>query len=145
MSEQQTCLEALQQYTGGDIDKVRIFAAGWIHAQAEKVALGACRGCMFRPSAEHRELVDELALDAAERYGLHFRYYVATGEFWLTSDARGLEIAMQQPLNSPLWHTLRGSLCGVSMLDIDIKFHERKGYGQTYTVTPAGVELKARD
>jgi hypothetical protein len=131
-------LEALTQYTDGDPEKVRLFAAGFIHGQAEKVYLGACQAAMFRPSPERLEMVDTLAMDAANRYGLLMTYLPSVGEFWLCRDEAAFisvsEHMLRMKPNSPGWHHWRAWLCGIPNGEIDPRFHERKGYGESCDV-----------
>lgn len=127
--------EALGQYTGFDPEKVRIFAAGFIHGEAEKVYLGACQAAMFRPAKEHFSLVLGLAHDAASRYGLNLTTF-PTGrpggalEVWIH---RSLPIGLWNEFNenSPAWHITRGLACGVPQNEIDREFHKRAGYGES--------------
>lgn len=143
MSDKQTCCvaygEALAQYTGGYPEKVKLFAAGFVHGQAEKVYLGACRACMFRPSAVHIDMMDAVCADAAERYGLAFRYYAKPGEIWLTKSPDYLDEVMKLVPNSPTWHFGRAMLCGVPHEEIDFEFHKRQGYGQSCDVVEKSV------
>ena len=149
MSEQQTCLpkylEALQQYTGGDLEKIKTFAAGFVTGQAEKVKLGACRACMFRPSAEHRGFMAEVVADAAKRFGLHFRFFADVSEFWLCSNQFSINSLRQLAVNSAYWHMHRGLMCGVPREHLDLKFHERMGGVNSYSVTTDDIQLKPRD
>lgn len=126
-------LDALTQYTGGDAEKIRLFAAGFVHGQAEKVYLGACPAAMFRPPPERWQMVFDLATDAAQRYGLRVITLESVQEIWLCRDntaAAGVEGLDRMELNSAEWHLWRGNLCGVPDREIDLRFHERSGYGE---------------
>src|ERR1700721_1234405 len=74
MTDKPTCgplyLEGLDKYTGGDPEKIRIYAAAFCAGQAEKVCLGACRAAMFRPSADRFTMLIAVVCDVAKRYGL---------------------------------------------------------------------------
>lgn len=64
----------LSQFAGDDPDKIRIFAAGFVSGQCEKVYLGACRAAMFRPSLERSAMLLEVVHDMGQRYGLNVVY-----------------------------------------------------------------------
>ena len=123
-----TFLQGFRKHMGDNpsLEDVMKFHAGFAIGQAEKVASGACDGCMFRPAAEWRETCLEIDRDIAQRYGLHL--VELNEEIWLVNDegASWLEDLLNFPLNSPMWHTIRASICGI--VDIDINYHERKGY-----------------
>jgi hypothetical protein len=123
---------ALDMYAGDDPEKMRLFAAGFVSGQAEKVYLGACQAAMFRPSADRAAMINELVKDACERYGL-LMWWMLDQEIWLCRDAGTMatvrEMAQRTP-NSPGWHRLRAMLCGIPVDEIDEKFHERKGAGK---------------
>lgn len=121
-------LDALLKHAGGDLDKLKAFAAGFVNGQAEKVYLGACRAAMFRPSPQHVPLVSSLVLDAADRYGLMVRSF--SGEIWLYRTAGDMDQLGTLAKDSPAWHRERGRLCGVPEDEIDERFHERKGYAE---------------
>ncbi len=128
-------LDALQSYTEGDPEKVRLFAAGFINGQAEKVYLGACLAAMFRPSPERLEMVWEMAEDAILRYDLCGPRLLGD-EVWIYRSAAGGCMSVLDELlrigeaQSPQWHTIRGVLTGVPILEIDTQFHCRKGAGE---------------
>lgn len=132
--------EAIDHYCGStgpdfcrsnDPALVRVFAAGFVSGQAEKVYLGACRAAMFRPSAERYGMLIDVASDVARRYGLT----VVTGvkfEIWICRDewapmVRTLKDAEE---NSRIWHECRGFLCGIPFEECDYEFHLREGHGQ---------------
>jgi hypothetical protein len=54
--------DAMQSHTDMSPEQIRVFAAGYVTGQAEKIYLGACAAAMFRPSPEH---YDMLAVRAA--------------------------------------------------------------------------------
>lgn len=122
-------LEALEQYTGGDLEKIRLFAAGFVHGQAEKVYLGACYAAMFRPGPEHWELVFDLAATAAGRYGLAVVDFAELGEIWITTEEERhqVEHLLDLEVNSTIWHCHRAWLCGIPPHRWDRRFHEREG------------------
>jgi|SRR3989304_4911931 len=135
MSKKRTCgpmyLEALLKYAGDDPVNVKLFAAGFISGQAEKVYLGACKAAMFRPSDINAPMVREICKDVAQRYGLMLLTY--EDEFWLVRNIGARSVlwtAIECETNSADWHVLRGMLCGVPKDEIDPTFHEREGYGQ---------------
>lgn len=136
MDGKKTCgplyLEGLQKYAQGDTVYSRIYAAGFVNGQAEKVYLGACKAAMFRPSPERFDLVVEIACDAAERYGLWCRT-LKEEEVWLCRNettAHEVDHLEFMERNSPHWHLWRAALCGVPAMETDLSFHERKGYGE---------------
>lgn len=123
----------LEHYAGSDPEKIKLFAAGFISGQAEKVYLGACRGAMFRPSAEWKAMVLEVAREVATRYGLQVRIASPPGEIWILRDAAAVDLlARAEELGVPddLFHLLRGALAGVPTEEIDLRFHERAGHGE---------------
>jgi len=121
----------LDNYCGDDPERVRLFAAGFVSGQAEKVYLGACRAAMFRPSAERLAMLMTVVKEVAERYGLV--WLAVENEVWLCRDRDAertvKEMAGRIP-NSPGWHRLRADLCGVPRAECDEYFHLRHGYGQ---------------
>jgi hypothetical protein len=134
MAEKVTCgvlyLDAFKKHTGGDPALVRAFSCGWIGGQCEKVYLWACDGCMFRPSPEHRNMVLEIAEDAAARYGLYLHFLQEDGEVWVTRYYGATNEFTRYERNSPRWHRVRAKLCGIPEFLIDEKFHERRGYNE---------------
>lgn len=125
-------LDALEKYTGGDPAKVRLFAAGFISGQAEKVFLGACGAAMFRPSEAYAPMVRAIVIDCATRYDLLWTQEGA--EIWIVRNAallRTLVCCLERyPENSTEWHMVRGQLCGVPDSELDYEFHLREGYGK---------------
>lgn len=126
--------DAVHFYAGDDVEKIRIYAAGFCHGQAEKVHLGACTAAMFRPNKEYYSLQMEIVLDMARRFNLavHVIHAAAGDEIWMSRHENIGEIAemIRWNENSPEWHTIRGSLCGVSPDELDFMFHTRKGWGE---------------
>lgn len=122
--------EQLSLYTGGDSKFIKVFAAGFISGQAEKVYLGACSAAMFRPSAENFEIVSDIVQQVRTQYGL--MAYVLIDEIWICKPEYFDRVKSLKtiPVNSPSWHLMRGLLTGVPMNDIDLEFHLRKGYGE---------------
>lgn len=121
----------LDCYVNGDPKKVEPFAAGFVSGQAEKVYLGACRAAMFRPSKDWFVLVERIARQVGQTYRLST--HVLNDEIWLVHPDRGLSLFKKltaTPVNSELWHVLRGILTGVSVGEIDYSFHERRGYAE---------------
>lgn len=137
----QTCgplyRQALETWTGMRPGEVSLFAAGFVHGQAEKVYLGACEGAMFRPSPECRKATLAAVREAAGLYGLDWAL-LGNDELWLfacTSTAREKfrclrELLRTGQVNTRNWHHVRGALCGVPEGEIDEHFHEREGYGE---------------
>jgi hypothetical protein len=124
--------DALRTFAGDDPERMRLFAAGFMSGQAEKVYLGACQAAMFRPSAERREMALEILADLARRYGLAVVTTAVAGELWLCRPASVADIELLALIlpDSPGWHIWRGLLCGVPPDEIDVQFHERPGHGQ---------------
>ena len=133
MSERQTCgpmyQQQLKHYAGDDPLKIRLFAAGFISGEAEKIYLGSCLAAMFRPSKENFSMVLEVARQVAQTYGLYVDM-VGEDEIWIFNcDAIPIVTLLKSTLeNSRAWHLLRGVLTGVALRDIDYEFHKRKGY-----------------
>ena len=121
----------LDHYAGDDPEKIRLFAAGFVTGQAEKVHLGAASGAMFRPSAERHAMLIAVVRDVAKRYDLHVTFW--EDEIWIARDHRVLaqmELLTSRARNSPGWHWARARWCGVPYDEIDEHFHERRGAGE---------------
>ena len=119
---------AKNHFTGGDPEKERLFAAGFVHGQAEKVYLGACMAAMFRPSTlEKQMMVQEIAERAAALYGLVVLNI--REEIWICrpEDKREVAQLLRMVINSSSWHSHRGWLCGVPVRERDDTFHLRQG------------------
>lgn len=121
---------AIESFCGDDPDKIRLFAAGFVNGQSEKVYLGACQAAMFRPSHDRRDMLMEIVENAAIRYGL--AVVIVRAEIWICRLASFNTVQQLKSLeeNSAAWHQLRGQLCGVPEIEIDVTFHHRSGYGQ---------------
>jgi hypothetical protein len=123
--------EALRRYTSMDPGLIGVFAAGFISGQAEKVYLGACRGAMFRPSADRWPIIMAAVMDVVNRYGL--KYQELPEEIWILRDDTAVhwlaELSDCEP-NSPRWHRIRARLCGVPLSETDEQFHLRSGHGE---------------
>ena len=132
-SDKKTCgplyQEQLKQFVGNDRE-LRLFTAGFITGQAEKIYLGACGAAMFRPSPEHKGLVTELVEIASVTYGLCSNNIGE--EIWLFHpDVAPAFIRLKSIIpNTITAHFMRATLCGVPLREIDYKFHERNGYGK---------------
>lgn len=124
--------DGLRHYAGDNQESIRLFAAGFVSGEAEKVYLGAAQGAMFRPSAEYRDMVMSVVRDVVARYDLQMAM-LGQDEIWLLRDDNAYQLFRQLLVidpNTPAWHIIRGQLCGVPISEIDVKFHERKGYGE---------------
>jgi hypothetical protein len=138
MNDKPTCgllyLSALRKYAvHSDIEigreRQRLFAAGFVSGQAEKVYLGACKAAMFRPSEETFESIVTILRDVCQRYGLIFQEI--DGELWLSRPENAktvLEDVRRFEPKSEWSHRVRGKLCGIPEAELDLKFHERQGY-----------------
>lgn len=125
--------DALERHAGDSPDLIRVFAAGFVNGQAEKVYLGACRAAMFRPSQERSGMLLTLAEEAARRYGLALVSYVGRhNEVWLCRHFHAPDVIGLRDIeeDSPLWHERRAWLCGVPPDEVDREFHKRTGHGE---------------
>lgn len=134
--------DVLERFTDMDPASIRLFAPGFIAGQCEKVYSGACAAAMFRPSKEYRGIVLDAIFDACEIYGLSWdTLETAEGdELWVLNydhapDIRSEWQHVRSMLakgqeNTPTWHALRGSLCGIRTEEIDICYHTRKRFGE---------------
>lgn len=118
-------------------DPVSLFSAGHMCGQAEKIYLGSCKAAMFRPSTDQGyAFVFNFALYLSQIYGLNVSTLdtveESKNEIWLHSKDSSaiIEKLTTERVNSQLWHTIRGLLCGVPFDQIDPWFHLRKGYNQ---------------
>lgn len=133
-----TCGELFKEFlllcTAGDPEKVRIFDAGVTYGQAEKVYLGACMAVMFRPTDSYWDTKFKSCEDVCKLLKLSLMV-ISTSvgrEIWISrpENEEVVRSLPRFPENSPLWHMLRGSLCGIPLGEIDTQFHLRKGYGK---------------
>ena len=127
-------LSALELFTNTTSEQVRIFSAGHITGQCEKVYLGACKACMIRPSETYYAFVLGAATNIASIYSLMvstFENSPIQNEIWIHRPENKNAVASQlaYEFNSPPWHDYRGYLCGIPFDERDPKFHERVGYG----------------
>lgn len=137
--------EGLDHYNTS-VDAKIAFTSGFVSGQAEKVFLGACRAAMFRPSEKNHPMLLEIVKDVTKRYELYFsekEYSIwhpslqvveRFREFWIYKDPQ-VAIALGslfsgETANSEVWHYSRAILCGIPTTDIDLKFHNRKGFGE---------------
>ena len=98
-------------------DSLKIFSAGHMVGQAEKIYLGVCSAAMFRPSPEYRNWAIEAAIKISGIYGLEVSLF-------------GREEIKDLDVNSSKWHIWRAKLCGIPDYNIDAEFHLRKGYNE---------------
>ena len=134
----QTCgplyKDGLENFTKMEPSLVRVYAAGFVSGQAEKVYLGACQAAMFRPSEENFEMLYEVVQDVAHRYFLYVELLdtLRGVEIWVCRTISVSRSACNLRLceeNSGMWHRERASLCGIPEIEVDPFFHERNGFG----------------
>lgn len=138
MTSKTTCgpfyKDALAKYAGDSPEAIKIFAAGFVSGQAEKVYLGACRAAMFRPSQDRYGMLIETVNEVASRYGLKVITPVGSKmEIWICRPIWANDVQMllgKFVEDSPAWHSKRAWLCGVPDREIDYDFHLREGHGQ---------------
>lgn len=120
--------EALESLTDMSHEQVILFAKGFITGQAEKVSLGVCMACMFRPNGEYRAEVESIVVETARRYEMAWGC-PSVSEIWIYHpNAHALFVAMSLSIeNSCIWHGLRGLLCGIPVNKIDELYHLRSG------------------
>jgi hypothetical protein len=128
---------AMEHFCGRDEERIRLFTAGFITGQAEKIHLGACRAAMLRPALQHRELVRQILNYTCALYGLQWEFLDSCGEFWLFEDDYRAHVDMidqmaqrinERELTAYEWHDYhleRGRLCGIPITQIDGRYHER--------------------
>jgi hypothetical protein len=119
--------QALEAFTDRSPKQIRLFAAGFVVGQAEKIYLGACRAAMFRPSKEYQEMLWEHTTTAAALYGL--AVMMLDDEIWIVKPewAASIKSLKDFERNSMAWHKLRARMCGVPEEEIDDQFHLRPG------------------
>lgn len=115
-------------------DPILLFASGMAVGQAEKIFLGACQAAMFRPSPENQAKMLSVCVYLSGVYGLEvsvFQREEIANEIWLHNgkcvDLLSRTLTTEE-VNSPIWHTVRGVLCGVPFNQVDLDFHKRRGY-----------------
>lgn len=115
-------------------EQERIFAAGFIHGQCEKIYLGAARAAMFRLSDTDRnngEMLRQLCAQAASLYDLIC--VERTGELWICRDKHAvaaLRMLDAYDVNGKAWHQCRGQLCGIPPGEWDTEYHKRREYNR---------------
>lgn len=118
----------------GNLVQERIFAAGFIHGQCEKVYIGAARAAMFRLSDTNRdnvEMIRELAAQSATIYKLIC--VERAGELWVCRDKHAvaaLQMLDAYEVNSRAWHQCRGQLCGIPPGEWDVNYHKRREFNR---------------
>lgn len=128
----QKCLAYFTSHYSDDL--TLLYAAGMASGQAEKIYLGACQAAMFRPSKEHHGKMLAVCVYLSGVYGLEvsvFNRPEIWNEIWLHTDKCGhllYNTLHNEDVDSPIWHTVRGMLCGVPFNQIDSDFHLRRGY-----------------
>lgn len=109
------------------------FAVGFMAGQAEKVILGACQAFMIRPAPDWWTWAKEAMALTCTHYGM--KLYIARdeGELWGCANFSVLQrvhaTLKREEKNSPRWHQLRGTLCGIPASILDQNYHQREGYG----------------
>lgn len=130
----QTCgplyKKQFDHFTGGNPDLVRVFAAGFVSGQAEKIYLGACAAAMFRPAKENLDLVLEIVEQVKGTYGLYS--HQIDEEIWLfgVETIPAIAVLANTVRETRAWHLIRGMLTGVPLRAIDYEFHKRHGFGE---------------
>lgn len=106
----------------------------FVMVRRKRFILAHVRRRWFRPNKEHYSLQMEIVLDMARRFNLAvYIIHTAVGdEIWMSRHENIGEIAemIRWNENSPEWHTIRGSLCGVPPDELDCEFHTKKGWGE---------------
>lgn len=128
----QKCLSYFTSHYSSDL--ILLFAAGMALGQAEKIYLGACQAAMFRPSKENHGKMLAVCVYLSGIYRLEvsvFNRPEIWNEVWLHTNKCGhllYNTLQNEDVNSPIWHTVRGMLCGIPYNQIDLDFHLRRGY-----------------
>lgn len=127
--------EILRNRYGTTPETAKAFAFGFATGQAEKVHLGACQACMFRPDLESFEWYVTEVAEIAKCFGLKVtvldsRCPETPREIWLHRE--GVEVGkwVTHETNSEEWHRLRAEVCGIPMSEVDKEYHLRNGYGK---------------
>ena len=123
----------LKKLTDGETNPVKLFCAGHLTGNAEKIYLGACLASMSRPSPEYHEWLLQCAIVLSSEYGLEvtmFERPEIAEEIWIHKPEakNSLTRLTQLEYNSLEWHCTRGWLCGIPIEDIDPEFHLRRGF-----------------
>ena len=123
------------QFTDDDPEKNRAFAVGMVTGNAEKVYLGACKACMFRPGSSAGLAFLLFAVHAVcETYHLEFeveKFSEELTEIWVfrPDNHEYVKRLHDHEVNSRAWHRYRAMLCGVPSGEVDTEFHLRRGAG----------------
>jgi len=141
MDATKTCgelhLRAQRALCDDDPHEIKLFGAGFVLGQCEKIYLGACSAAMFRPSKEYHEAIMH-ALDVACHIYEGLEWDILGEEFWVRRD-EGKAHAIWRELKrmqkdgeetGGSWHHLRAILCGVRREDIDGTYDARAEYGK---------------
>ncbi|KKN78085.1 hypothetical protein LCGC14_0353120 [marine sediment metagenome] len=118
--------QVFEEATRQSSNNLAIFSWGHLCASAEKIWLGACPAAMFRPTDQEGEFAARINY-VAQVYSLDLMK--VDNEYWLFrrqyyQTVKEMEMAEK---NSPIYHGLRGLLCGVPVDELDLAFHERYG------------------
>ncbi len=101
-----------------------MFSWGHLCASAEKIWLGACPAAMFRPTDNESEFEARISYVASvyslDSMKVDDEYWLFRRQYYHTI----VDMKMAEK-NSPLYHSLRGLLCGVPVNELDLTFHER--------------------
>lgn len=124
----------LHEQTGGDPEKVNLFATGFIAGQAETVFNGIRRAMMVRPSAQNYDMVLSACRMLAEHYKLAVSIFVVTDErspeIWMHRKNIRVGEWREHDVNSPEWHKLRAAACGIPTAEVDVTYHLREGFDE---------------
>lgn len=116
-------------------NEFRLFDAGFIYGQAEKIYIGACHAAMYCPAKDNFPGIREVVERAARIYGLKVTQLETKAgvEIWLCGTdviKRAVEGLHVHAENGENWHLIRGILCGIPTDQIDKQFHLRQGFGE---------------
>jgi hypothetical protein len=100
-----------------------LLSLGFLIGQAEKVYIGACRGCMTKDVS-----LKAAAARVAGVYGLTLADLhpetenVNSGELWIF---RGVRLPfLGHAVDSPEWNLQRAAICGVPASEINLHYHD---------------------
>lgn len=100
-------------------ENVKVWAAAFVTGNAEKVAMGACRGAMSAPAKADADWFRETHKTIAEEYGLQRYEYARVNrrEFWLLRDEKALAL-LKRGIND---NVTRAYICGLDpdLIDVD--------------------------